>query len=279
VNTNCLAIISDTHTGCGMALCHPDGLKTDEGTVVMPSPLQLKLWDMWRSFFDDWLPEATDGEPYDLVHNGDAIDGTHHKSVTQMTHNLVYQRRHAEMILGPEAKKAKNYYHIRGTEAHVGVSAMEEETLAESLGAVPTEYSGTKQYARYELWKRVGGKRGGLVHIMHHIGTAGSSAYESSAVMRELSEAFVEAGRWNDEPPRVIVRAHRHRHIQIRMPAADGDAIGVVTPAWQLKTPFTYRIAGARQTQPQIGGIVIRYHKGELYARSKVWRVERPKEE
>jgi len=276
VNANCMIVVSDTHIGCGMGLCHPDGLETDEGGVVMPSKLQLKVYAAWREFFDVWVPDATDGEPYILVTNGDAIDGSHHKTVTQMTQNIVFQRRHAQTILAEEVKKAKAYYHIRGTEAHVGASCGDEETLAKDLGAIPND---EKQYARYELWKRIGGKRGGLVHIMHHIGTAGSTAYESSALMRELSEAYVEAGCWKEEPPRVVVRSHRHRHLQIRRPSADGDAIVVTTPGWQLKTPLVYRIAGGRQTQPQIGGIMIRYHKGELYCRSKVWRIGRPKEE
>jgi hypothetical protein len=58
-----------------------------------------------------------------------------------------------------------------------------------------------------------------------------------------------------------------------------GDAMAVVTPAWQMKTPFTWKIPGARQSQPQFGGIVIRQGDEELHIRKKVWRLERPEVE
>lgn len=273
---NNMVVVSDLHVGCGLALCHPDGLETDEGGVYMPSVLQLKLWSIWEYFWKKFVPGVTLGEPYCVVFNGDAIDGVHHGSVTQITQNLEFQVRHAEKVLAPVAALAAGgYYHIRGTEVHGGKSAQQEEALARALGAIPNEQ---KQHARNEIWKRIGGKRGGLVNVAHHIGCSGSTAYESSALMREVSEAFVEAGRWGDDPPRVVVRSHRHRALQLRIPSEDGETIGAITGAWQLKTPHVFRIAGGRTAQPQIGGLVIRYHKDELYVRSYVQRIERPAE-
>ena len=168
------------------------------------------------------------------------------------------------------------YSHVRGTEAHVGQSGAEEERLAQRLGAIPNEQG---QHARWELWKRLGGA---LIHFSHHIGTTGSSAYESTAVYKEMVEAFVEAGRWGDEPPQVVGRSHRHRCLETRIPTKDGYGISVVTPAWQLKTPFAHRGAGARQARPprpRIGGGLIRHGDEELPTRFKVWRIERPREE
>jgi len=273
---NNYVLISDMHVGCQYALCHPDGFELDGGGMSEPSADQKVLWDRWTEFWNVWVPSVTLGAPYAVVNLGDVIDGVHHNSVTQITHNVGCQRQHAVKILKPVAQGAVAYYHVRGTEAHVGKSAQEEETVARELGAVP-DSAGC--HARYELWFRVGNDSGGgLVHAMHHIGTTGSSHYESSAVMRELTEAFVEAGRWGDEPPRIIARAHRHRHIQIRIPGGAGDCIGMTTPAWQLKTPFSHAIAGGRMSQAQIGGCIVRYHRGELYVRNKVWRGVRPKE-
>ena len=83
------------------------------------------------------------------------------------------------------------------------------------------------------------------MHATHHIGTTGSQAYESTAVMRELAEAYAEAGRWRQRPPDVLIRGHRHRHIEIRVPTALGYGIAFTSPAWQLKTPYTFRIPGA----------------------------------
>lgn len=264
--------VSDTHAGCRLALCPPEGVPLDDGGLYMPSPLQLKLWSMWREFWDEWVPQVTHGEPYVVVHNGDALEGVHHGAVTQVSQNMEDQVRIAEAVLAPEVRKAAAYYHVRGTEAHVGRSGQDEERLAKLLGAVPND---SGQHALWELWLNLAGNR---LHFMHHIGVTGSSAYEATAVHKELTESFVESGRWGDPPPRVVVRSHRHRYLEDRIAGAGGYYISVVTPGWQLKTPHTYRIPGGRQSQPQIGGIAIRLGDEELHVRSKVYRIERPKE-
>src|SRR3972149_6399515 len=113
--------------------------------------------------------------------NGDALDGVHHNSVTQVSHNLKDQSAIAYTVLSEITNKAKDgYYHVRGTEAHVGKSAQEEERLAEALGAPPSFFPPPPA-------------------------PPGPPPKESTAAQRELVEAFVEAGRWGDEPPQVVV--------------------------------------------------------------------------
>ena len=177
-----LIVVSDTHSGCRLALMHPDGITVDGGGRYTPSAFQRKLWALWREFWDEWVPEVTKGEPFDLVHNGDAIEGVHHRATTQISHNLEDQQRIAEDVLRGPVEQCKRsggtYYHIRGTEAHVGQSGEFEERLARTLGAKPNSEG---QFARFDLWKRVGGSDGPLVHCLHHIGTTSSAAHESSA--------------------------------------------------------------------------------------------------
>jgi len=263
-----------------MALCHPKGAQLDGGGKYMPSDFQLKMWAWWEEFWGEWVPTVTRGEPFDVVHNGDAIEGVHHRSTTQISHNLEDQQRIAEAVLLPVVKQCKDsggeYYHIRGTEAHIGQTGEFEERLARSIGAKPNEDG---QYARFDLWKRVGGANGPLVHLLHHIGSTASAAHESSAVNAELAASFVEAGRWGREPPDFVVRSHRHRSIAVDMNTARGYAASIVTPAWQGKTPFTFRIPGGRLSEPQVGGIVIRYGDEEFYYRRWVKSFERSKEE
>lgn len=265
-----IVVVSDTHVGCRLALCRPEGARVDDGGTYTPSDLQRIVWSYWETFWTDWVPHVTHGEPYAVVHNGDAIDGVHHGATTQWSQNLSDQSQHAYEILAPIVDRCEGrYYHIRGTEAHVGKSAAEEERLAARLGAVPNEQG---QHARYELWMRLGEN---LVHFLHHIGTTSSSAHETSAINAELAAMYTDAGRWGEEPPRVIVRSHRHRNAEIRLPAPNGYATCFVTGAWQLKTPFAWKIAGARVTQPQIGGSVIRLGDEELHTRHKVWNLQR----
>lgn len=272
-----LVIVSDTHAGCQLGLFPIGGFRLDGGVPVMPSMLQQKLWGMWTEFFGTWVPEVTEGEPWDLVVDGDAIDGNHHNSVTQITHDLTDQRKIAYELLAPvvEAcrKSGGRYWHIRGTEAHAGKSGQDEEQLAQQLGAVPSTEG---NYARWELWKKVGS---GLVHITHHIGTTSSSAHETSAINAELAAAFTDAGRWGDKPPDIIVRSHRHRAAEVRLPRKDGYATAFVTPAWQAKTPFTFRNMHGRTSEPQFGGSLVRQGHRDLYTRHQVWRPGRPEAE
>jgi hypothetical protein len=259
----------------------------DDGGQYIPSAFQKAVWALWEEFWDQWVPEVTRGEPYDIVHNGDAIEGVHHKATTPISHNTHDQLEQAEEILKPRIDAAKKgggkYYHIRGTEAHVGTSAKYEEDLANRLGAVPNEDG---QYARYELWKRVGvpsaGKHGvpaPLVHLLHHIGTTSSAAHESSAVNAEYTASLVESARWGYAPPDYVIRSHRHRHISVKLGSARGYAEVIVTPAWQGKTPFAWKIPGARLSPPQFGGIIIRQGDEEHFCRSYVRTLKRGKVE
>ena len=271
-------VVSDLHCGCQLGLCPPEGMKLDEGGRYEPSEFQRIMWTYWLEFWNEWVPTVTTGEPYNIVLNGDIIDGVHHHSTHQISHNIKDQETLAYAIMEPiVAACPGNYYQIRGTGVHDGEAGVSAERVARQLGAVPNKIG---QHARYELWKYLGPDKHSLIHYLHHIGTTGSSAYEATAVYKELAEAFVEAGRWEDRAPNAIVRSHRHRNIKTEAPSAHGRAFCVVTPAWQGKTPFTHRIPGARQSQPQFGGIMLRVSdEGELYERSYVKHLDRPEPE
>lgn len=271
-------VISDLHCGCRLGLV-PWGTRKialDDGGSYEPSRFQRWVADRWHEFHTEFVPHITKGEDYVVIVNGDALDGNHHDSTTQISHNPVDQHRIAMMCLEPivTAKRCVGYYHIRGTEAHSGKSGHLEESLAKSLGA---KHNADGQHARYDLWLNVGNKC--LVHILHHIGTSGSQAYEATAVHKELVEEYAEAGRWGDKPPQMIVRSHRHRFIETSIPTQHGKAHAIVTPAWQGKTPFAHRAAGCRLSEPQFGGIVIRQGDEDAYFRELVWHIGRSKPE
>jgi hypothetical protein len=133
------------------------------------------------------------------------------------------------------------------------------------------------EHARWDLWKRVGERC--LVHLLHHVGTTSSAAHEASAVNAELTAMYVEAARWGKEPPDFIVRSHRHRSIAVDLNSSKGYAAAIVTPAWQGRTPFTWKIPGARVSEPQIGGVLIREGDEEHFYRRRVWSFDRSREE
>lgn len=265
-----LVIISDTHFGCRLALCPPEGATLDDGGIYLPSRMQKVVWSWWEEFWGEWVPKNTRGEPFILVHNGDVIDGVHHGATTQISQNIKDQRDLAIKVLKKQVAKAEKFFSVRGTPAHVGQSSIHEEEVAEALDAKPNRDG---QHSRYELWYKLGDH---LIHFLHHIGTTSSSAHESSAVNAELAAEFVEASRWGEKSPTCIVRSHRHRAIEIRLPTRAGYATAVVTPAWQLKTNFAFKIAGARLSPPQIGGVLIRLDKSNnCYTDTFIRHIER----
>ena len=272
-----IIIISDLHAGCGFGLCLPR-FKRDEGGWYSSSRYQKEVYRRWLEFHDEWVPEVTKGEDYILVINGDTLDGVHHNSTTQITHNIKDQRKLAVSLLLPivEKKHCKKLYVTRGTEAHVGQNAEDEETIAEWLGAVPDKYG---NHSRHEL-RLIFGRGDQIIHFAHHVGITSSASYESTAIYKELVEAYNEAGRWGDKPPSIVVRSHRHRQMEIRVANKYGYGISLCTPAWQLRTPFTYRLAMGRSSAPQIGGYLIRDGDEDgLYTRFRIWQVKQNKPE
>jgi len=274
VKSSNIVVVSDTHCGCRLGLCPPEGIQLDGGGTYLPSALQRTVWSWWEEFWGEWVPRVTHGEPYSVVVNGDMVEGVHHRATSQISHDLGDQAEIAYRVFKPISEQCEGrFYMVRGTPAHVGESGVDEEKLAKRLGAIPNAEG---QRSRFELWKRCGD---GLVHLNHHIGTTSSSQHETSAVNAELAHAFVEAGRWGEEPPDVVCRSHRHRCCEVRIPSRKGYAVAFVTAAWQLKTPFAYKVAGARQTMPQIGGHLIRAGDEELHTRHWVKDIARPKPE
>lgn len=267
-------VVSDLHCGCKLGLCPDDGVALDDGGLYHPSDLQRQVWAWWQEFWGEWVPHVTHREPFAVVVNGDAIEGSHHKATTPISQNLEDQRTVARRVLVPLRDACEGrLYMVRGTEAHGGSSDVDEETIAREVGAIP---NAAGQFSRWDLWLSLGDR---LIHFLHHIGTTGSNAYEATAVNKEMTEEYNEAARWGQRRPDCIVRSHRHRAFKIEIPTDRGFGIAVVTPGWQLKTPFTWKIPGARLAAPQFGGWLIRLGDEDLYAREQVWTIPRSETE
>jgi hypothetical protein len=266
-----IIVFSDIHCGCRSGLC-PPSFQLDGGGVYTASKLQKKVWAYWNQFWDEWVPRVTRGEPYGVVFNGDCVDGRgpNARNVNSLVSaNLSDQIKIAYECIAPKVKDACVLYFVRGTEVHDGASGETSEQLARMLGAKP---DAAGNHSRWELRLEIN-KR--LIDIQHHISPVSTTAYEASAPQKELDIACSEAGRWGDRPPDVIVRSHRHRCIETRTPNAKGNAISITTPGWQLKTPYTHRLPGARQSMPQFGGICIRSGDEEVFARTFVRTIKR----
>lgn len=264
----CIIVVSDLHVGSFTGLCLPEG-KQDGGGYYIPNKFQKSLWDYWRDFWDVFVPSQTKrARSVTVVVNGDIIDGNHHNTVALWTNDTDTQATNAVEILKPIAKKYKTYV-IRGTEAHSGPGSKADDRVAREIGAVPEETTG--DHSVWQLWLDVDGV---TFNIAHHIGVTSSAAYETSAPMREMIAGLIESSQWNQKLPRMVVRSHRHRFVPVTIPSIYGRIQCVITPAWQLKTPFTERID--RMRMPHIGGVVFKVEDNQCQVLEKMYPLPQP---
>lgn len=246
-----VVIVSDTHVGSYFGLCPAEGLRLDNGAVITPSKFQAFLYQCWLDFFDQYVPSvARNATSIALVHNGDGIDGNHHEAV-DLVPSVQSQERAFVSLMQPIVNRFDYFAQVRGTEAHGGIGEQSTERTAEILKSAKDDSTGC--YSWQELWLDINGV---TMQFSHHISGTTSAAYETSAPMRELVATLIESAQWERPLPSLVVRSHRHRFVKVPIATKlESDILCVVTPGWQLKTPFTYRVDRVRM--PHIGGVVV----------------------
>lgn len=273
MTVNNLICISDTHIGDQLGLCR-DNFRLRHGGVYHASKFQRAVAECWDNFWDRWVPMATRNEPYAILMNGDMLEGRHHHATHPISNDKADQEAMGYELLAPLAEKCDGrFYYVSGSTAHAGEAGEDEERLAKRIGCIPDE---SGNHSRFELYIDVSGC---LVHASHHIGVSGSMAYETTALTKEYNEFCAESARWGRPIPDILVRSHRHRHAEVRVPTSRGYGIIFVTSAWQLKTPFLFKTPGGRVTTPNVGGSIIRSGDEEFYTRHKTWETQRTKTE
>jgi hypothetical protein len=264
--------ISDLHVGSTVGLCPPKVTVIDQGTYL-PNQFQKTLYKYWCNFWKEYVPKLTEGaEKTILVVNGDVIDNVHHNTVNILSNSIQVQA--AILVLKDIYRLCpvpiNELYFVAGTEAHSGFAAESERRIADKAGGLPDESGDIMPFQR---WMDVNGT---IFHFAHTIGVTSSAAYESSAPMRELVASMVEATQWDRPMPDVLVRSHRHRFIEVPLPTTRGRIRAVITPGWQLKTPFTERID--RMRMPHIGGVVFLVEKDKsCQVKEKMYPLPEPK--
>lgn len=243
--------MGDTHIGCKLGLC-PEQVTADFDVTVKQSPAQAVVWKWWREFFDEFVPWATGGDPYLLVHGGDIVDGIHHRATTQITHDEQAMCDIAVDVLTPEVERAAAFAVLAGTPAHAGESWKYERNIAARLGAMRDGKQPLFMEMNYALGDDV------VINDMHHVATTGLHHTEPGGMHREMMEQMITAAKAHGRAPDVLLRHHRHRNIHLDGPLHDGRRWhSVAVPGWQLKGPYTWKV-GARNHLPHFGGVVVR---------------------
>jgi hypothetical protein len=240
-----------------------------EGQPVGQNAFQQWLWHCWRRCWEDFVPSVVGDDPFILVVNGDLIEGKHHHCIQIGSANVQDHARAASscLELAAKVKGLCGLFLVMGTECHTGLS---EVSIGQELRAMRDP--ATNWPAFQELWLEIGGT---LCNWRHHIGTTSRPYLESSAFASAMGTERIEADRAGHRVPKVMTRAHRHKHGWFE----DGISGLGITGAWQGKTRYVHKVVPAAVTMPSV--LIYDWRKvedGELpMVHRRVWRPEAPK--
>ena len=253
-SVTCYVSVGDTHYGCKLGLMPPVA-KLDFDVEMKQSPLQAIVYRWWREFHDEFVPWATQGNPYVLCHGGDIVDGVHHRSTSQATQDMEAQESIAAHDMMPMVAKAAAYFQLAGTPAHDGESWVSARRIAGMLGACKVE--GSDSHLHPELRLMIGDA---MIQDTHHVSATGMHKAMPAGVTADAMEQFITAAKSGDDCPQVFLRHHCHHHSRaggfLRDPNVHWH--GVTVPGWQLKGPYPWKV-GARNHLPHFGGVVVRW--------------------
>lgn len=244
-----LCIVSDHQCGSLFGTL-PPGFITAEGVEKILNPGQKYLWECWIDFCE----RTKEFKPDAIFYNGDAIDGRQRKQEgTELSLNLVSDQVRAAVqtlkVLKKAAPNAK-WYFTRGTAYHVGNAGQDEEEVALQLGAERYPSVGTGVYVREVLWLNI---EGVIVEAAHHIGVS-QGFYRLTQFDKEMQWSAMAAKDDTKGIPKadLLIRSHVHNFQH----AEHASKQGLVTPCWQLQTPFMRKNSTYRML-PDIGGVFI----------------------
>lgn len=228
--------LSDLHIGSTVGLW-PEGFVSNEGYSIGQNKFQAWLWACWQDMLK-WSADVIGKDKFEIVLNGDLVDGIHHKTLQVMSPDPGDQTEAVKLVLEPLIAKAERVHFIKGTECH---SRNDEIRLGRFFKG--SRDPNTGQHAWDSLDLEVNGT---LYNFAHHISSTARSYLEASAHSIMLGNLSHSRARTGKPIPKVMVRAHRHRHGVWN----DGNQISAICGAWQGLTRFGYKVVPDAVPQP-----------------------------
>ena len=256
-----VAISADKHSGSSLGLMMPKPFQLHDGGTYSPSPAQQILWEQHEECLE-FIKEQRKRSRLIWVENGDPCEGIHHGTTQTISSRVEELEQIGVDILDYSFKKVRFgnddlAYMIAGTEEHGGSGSQSENRIAEDLDCFVPQFTESSGRAHRFTWDRLLLKVNGvLLDIAHHGGTVGSRAWTKQNGMRHtLMSFYFQSLEDKTDIPRYWVRSHKHEYIHAFYEGKQGIIDGFVTPSFQFKTGFAYKVAGHRLSD--IGMIVI----------------------
>lgn len=267
-----LAVVSDIHAGGTTAVC-PDVIRLDDGGEYHASKAQRWLMQCWREYWQQIAAkrDALDAELY-IVFNGDAVEGDHHKTTQIMSANPNAQAAcWTDVIALPLSLKPDHIVVVRGTGAHVGVSASAEERIADGLRRDKRPIISDPDTGSASWWHWRPEIHGVRLDFTHHGRMGRLPRTRGSQLVLYAWDILDEHAQSGHLPPHLCFRAHNHKR---------GDSGGaspvrvIATGAWQLGTEHVKKVAA--DSLADIGGAYVLIENGEYDVRQITYKAERP---
>lgn len=257
--TALVAIVGDIHSNSTVALC-PPRVQLDDGGEYVASPMQRWIHRQWLTYWSEvGERRAALNTRLFIILGGELADDNYHHTTQLITRNPADQLKIALAVLRPMTdllRDGDRVFVLRGTEAHSGVSASMDETLARELGAEPASADGPVSW--WHLKAEIEGVRFDDAH--HPPGGGGRVPWTGPNYANRLAaQTFFEYSERGEKPPHLVVRHHTHRK---------GDSYdafptrALLIPSWQLTTAYGHRIGGG--TLPVGGAYVVCNGKGDF---------------
>ena len=228
--------MSDTHIGSTVGLWPPNFI-ANEGFPIGQNNFQKWLWKCWIDC-EKWIDRIVGDEPFDFVHVGDAVEGIHHRTTQVMSPDVSDQTAAVDAVIGRIVKKAANFHMIKGTECH---TRNDEIRIGAAFGASRDPMTGQHAWDVLDLEAN-----GTLFNFAHHISATARPYLEASAHSIALGALTQSRARIDRRAPKVMCRAHRHRHGVW----TDGNQMSAICGAWQGLTRHGYKVVPDAVPQP-----------------------------
>lgn len=226
-----LVVASDLHCGSRLGLC-PPGLTDTLGSPVTTNAFQDWLWANWQHALR-WLPTVLRGDPFDLLLNGDLIEGVHHGGRQIISEDIGVHIAAAGEAIRSFGTKPNRIHVVIGTEVHTGNA---EYDLGKGFKASVDPQTG--KHAHTHLRLQMAGR---LISATHHCSATSRQWLESGEYSRAMANERLACLRSGWRAPDIIIRAHRH----VSGYFTDNVSAMLVTGAWQVGTRHVHKVVPA----------------------------------
>ncbi len=244
-------VISDTHCGSDRAIFPPaislPPLSADEGERLLRyTRNQQKIYEHFINCGEYIKAKFPNHKKY-IIHNGDAIEGTHHQTIQlsapQVSDHVLIHIDIMERFLsavGFSLNNGDRLYYGSGTEVHTGYS---EASIARHFEPYNAEYYDELKLEQY-------GRR---IWLVHQWRGSGDGANEGGAIINGLKAMYYNSLKEGWEMPDFVIGSHHHKATLGSYSQNWKTYHGMITPSMQMKTRFGQKVSAFQRNDIGVG--------------------------